>query len=256
MSETTMPDAYAAYQAFLPAAKALPAADILRYRIDPDIAIINIETAMNVIRAHGAQIGQHLPKIDINALRTLPELALAVKFAAVAADQVATDKTTSEMLAEARQIRATLLRVVGGLAATGLVPETTYEAIVRGSGTRDLAEDCVALHKVFQDGGKALKGKHAADPAMIERAGTVGSWLLRNLRKAGAPTEKQTVSPEADIRNRLATLLVSRYERLRVVAHYFHGAAYEDHAPPLMSRKLTRRPAAEPAEPAPSDSDA
>jgi hypothetical protein len=131
--------------------------------------------------------------------------------------------------------------IVAGLAATGHVSQATYDDILKDRGPRDIAGDCVKLAKVFRDGGDGLKGKHSADEAMIERAAVVGTWLLQHLRTERAPNEKAPAPPPAvDRRNRIATLLVSRYGLLRKVAYYFHGEDYDDFVPPLMSSKAAR----------------
>lgn len=242
MPVPTDSNAHAAYQRSLPEAQDLASDDILPYRLDPDLVIINIQTAMPILSKHRADIPKHLPRIDLAALSALPALALALKFSAMEADKAfPPEKLVSQTLVEARQIRATLLPVVAGLAATGRIPQTEHDAIVRGRGPRDVASDCVAISHVFDKYKKAVKDKHSADPKMIKRAGEIGSFLLQNLRPARAPTEKAPPPPPAvEIRNRFATLLVKRYSLLQVVAHYFEGDDYERVVPPLMSRQASR----------------
>lgn len=235
-------DAGGEYERFLPDAKALTKSAVLPYRLDPDIAIANVRTAMKVFDAHRDEITKHLPKIDIKTLESLPALALATKRSAmIAEEKVPTEKLVSQKLAEARQLRSTLLPVVAGLASTGLVPRQTYLDIVKGRGARDTAGDCVAIADVFRKHKDAIKGKHAADAGSIDKAASVGSWLLQELRAPGAKAPKAAApAPAVDTRNRLATLLVERYGKLQAVAHYFEGADYESVAPPLMSRQTAK----------------
>jgi hypothetical protein len=252
-------DAAAAYQQLLPEAKALPPESILPYRLDPDLAVINVRRAIRVVVAYRNDIPKHMPKIDIAALESIGKLALAAKYSALEADRtVPSERVISQKLAEARQHRATLMPIVAGLAATGYVSQNRYDDIARGRGPRDVAEDCVALAQVFREGGKTLDGKHSADPGTIAKAAALGSWLLENLRPAHALMERPLLQPAVDLRNRFATLLTRRYSILQAVAHYFHGDSYEDVAPPLMSRQ-TMRPRREstpsfPAIPAPARS--
>ncbi|MGK3995446.1 hypothetical protein [Sorangium sp. So ce1024] len=233
-------DAAAAYEEFLSEAQAI--VDVQPYRLDPDVAMANVKTGMRVVAKHRKEIPEHLPRLDLREIESLGRLSLAVKFAAMAAERTTpSDRLVSQRLAEARQIRGTLLPVVAGLAATKLVPQSKYDDIVRGRGARDTAADCVALAQVFRDGGAALEGKHSADPEMIKKAAAVGSWLLQHVRPANARAEKAAPpTPAVEIRNRLATLLARRYSRLQSVAHYFHGDGWEAVAPPLMSRHATR----------------
>ncbi|UQA57643.1 hypothetical protein [Polyangium aurulentum] len=235
-------DAQKAYDKFLPEAQALAPQALIPYRLDPDLAVINVQTALPAILAKKADIVAHLPKVDLGALLALPELAIAVKFAALRAEQAApSEKSISRNLAEARKIRRALLSVARGLAATGLVPDHEVDAIAAGKGNRDIAEDCVALADLYRKHEAAIAGKHAVGDADVEKAASVGSWLLATMRPGNAPPEKAGPPPASvDARNRLATLLVQRHSELRKVVHYFHGEAYEDLAPSLQSRRLER----------------
>jgi hypothetical protein len=156
-------------------------------------------------------------------------------------------------MAEARDRRRLLLTVAKGLAAAGLVPEGEVDAIVAGRGNRDVAEDCVSLAELFRRHGSKIAGNHPITGAQIDACAANGSWLLANMRPTNAPSEKAGPPPEAvEKRNRLATLLVRRYEDLRKVTHYFHGDDYEALAPPLMSRRVTRTNAKEQPEQGPA----
>jgi hypothetical protein len=240
MEELNQELARAAYERFLPAAMALPAERVQPFRVDPDLAIINVNKAVSVLDRVRARMAEHLPKISVEELEGLPSLALAVKAAALAAEHAVVEITPGQMISEGWKLRATLLPVVAALAATGVIPQAVHDNIVRGRGVRDMAEDCVALSHVFRDYAAEVAGKHAADPAMIARAESVGSWLLQNLRKKHAPPESAT-TPESDIRDRMATLLGERYSNLRAVAYYFFRDDHDDHVPSLMSRRLTRK---------------
>jgi hypothetical protein len=250
---TTSLDAQKAFDKFLPEAQALAPAAILPYRLDADLAVANVKTALAAILARKADIPAHLPKVDLQALLALPELVMAVKFAALRAEQIEpSEKTVGDGLAEARKLRRSLLSVARGLAETGVVPAHEVDAIVAGRGSRDVAEDCVALAGLYRKHAAAIDGKHAVSDAQIEQAAEIGSWLLAAMRPGNAPPEKAGPLPVAiDERNRLATLLVNRHAELRKVAHYFHGDAYEDVAPSLQSRSVKReKPNVTPAAPA------
>jgi hypothetical protein len=240
MEELNQELARAAYDRHLPAAMALPAERVLPYRIDPDLAIINVNKAVAVVDQVRARMAEHLPAVAVTDCEGLPSLALAVKASALAAEHVVSEVTARAMITEGWTLRATLLPVVAGLAATGVIPREAHENIMRGNGTRDMAEDCVTLSHVFRDYQDQVAGKHAADPAVITRAETVGSWLLQNLRKKHAPPYAAR-SAEIDIRDRMATLLVERYSTLRAVAYYFYRENFSSHVPLLMSRHLARK---------------
>jgi hypothetical protein len=244
MEELNQELARAAYDKHLAAARSLPAEDVLPYRIDPDLAIINVKSAMAVVEAHRTEMATHLPEISLAELDALPSLALAVKMAALLAEQAAPAAVSpSAMIAEGWTLRAQLMPVVAALAAIGAIPQHVYDSIAEGKGTRDMAEDCVAISQVFPTYAAEIAGKHGADPAVVARAEVVGSWLLENLRTKHAPRPAGTSGAEVDVRDRMATLLVESYKKLRMVAYYFHQDAFGAHAPPLMSRHVLRKPA-------------
>lgn len=236
-------DAAAAYQEHL--AEARTVAKPAPYRLGPDLVLANIKSAERYVAARRDEIQEHFPKIDIAHFDGLGRLALGLKFAAMAAEGIGpSESEVSAVLAEARGLRGKLLPALASLAASGLVPQETYERIARGRGTRDVAEDCVAAAQVFRDGGAALDGKHPVTAEQIERAALVGSWLLQQLRPAEARAEKAPKPEAVEIRNQMATLLSERYAKLQAVAHYFEGDAWLEAVPPLMTRPAPRREAA------------
>ncbi|HSN97013.1 MAG TPA: hypothetical protein VLS89_01910 [Candidatus Nanopelagicales bacterium] len=236
-------DAAAAYQENLAEARGVvkPAP----YRLVPDLVLANIKNAERYVAARRDDIQEHFPRVNIAHFDGIGRLALGVKFAAMVAEGSGpSESEVSVVLGEARELRGKLLPAVGALAASGLVPQATYERIARGRGTRDVAEDCVGLAQVFREGGAALDGKHPVTPDQIERAALVGSWLLQQLRPAEARAEKAPKPEAVEIRNQMATLLSERYAKLQAVAHYFEGDGWLEAVPPLMTRPAPRREAA------------
>lgn len=235
-------DAAAAYQDQLPNALALPTDEIVPYRLDIDLALANVATAMTYFATIESLVSLHLPKENLTALQSLPPLALAVKYAALQVEQdVPSESEVSQKTTLGWSLRAILLPVAKGLAAVGLLPAEQVAAIATGRGSRDMAEDNVQLVNLFRTNAAAIAGKHAVTDEQLEQAAVVGTFLMQHLRPKNAPPEKAALpSATVDARNRLATLLVRRYERLQAVAHYFAGADWEDHVPALMSRVVKR----------------
>jgi len=242
-------DAQQAFLTYSPAAQALPAAEVYPYRLDPNLALSNVEIGMQVIADHAPEIPLHLPKENVPALLGLKDLAVAVKFAALQAQNEPSETEVAEKITEGWASRALLLDVAKGLVAVKLVPKPELDAIIEGRGSRDMAEDNVALAQLFRKHELKIAGKHALTKEQIDRAAIVGTFLLANLKVRGAPSN-QTDSKAIEIRNRLATLLVKRHERLQAVAHYFYGNAWEEKVPSLHSRSIKRhKPDEPPAEP-------
>lgn len=236
-------DIEASYNKHLPAAQALAPASVLTNRVDPDLAIVNIDTAMHVVAEHANDIPTHFPKLNLAMLLALPELVLAYKYGVLRVTQdVPAESQMAEQLTLARDLRAKLLSSAKSLAENGLVPEAEVAVIAAGSGTRDRAEDCVALAALFRNHAAAIAGKHPITTAMIDQAANVGSWLLANLRPADAPKAPSTgPSASVDIRNRLVTLLVNAHNKLQAIAHYFHPTDWEERVPALNSRRAPRK---------------
>jgi len=242
-------DAEKSYKNFLSAAQSL-APDVVRpYRLDPDLAIVNAQTSLSAVAGFKDKITEHLPKVDAAAVLSIAELAVAVKFADLRAEQaVPTEKGVVEALKKARALRRVLLSVAKGLAESGHLSHEEVDAIAKGNGNRDIAEDCVALADLFRKHEAKIVGKHPITKEQIDEAASAGSWLLAHMRTESSPAEKAGAKPaEVDIRDRLGTLLWNAHAELRKVAHYFYGENFDEVAPPLQSRSVKRAPREETA---------
>ena len=231
-----------AYENHIGAARALPANEVLPFRLDVDLAIVNVTTGMQVIEAHVAEIPTHLPKEVVAELTSLGELAAAVKYAALRVElDVPQPSEMRAKLARGRELRHQAMPVAKGLAANGALPQAELDPILTGHGQFDTAEDCVSLAALFRQHAATIAGKHPLTTAQIDEMAEVGSWLLTHLRPSDAPSPLPTTpSTVTDERNRLATLLIRRHARLQVVAHYFHENDWQDRAPALGSRSVKR----------------
>ena len=245
---SVMTDLAKAFDNHIGAARALPADEILPFRLDVDLATVNIATGIQVVVAHAAELPVHLPKENLAHLMSLDELAAGVKYAAMRVNlEVPEQSVIMTHLNRATEIRRQLLAVAKGLAANGLVPRDEVDAIIAGRGPLDRAIDCVSLADLFLKHEQAIAGKHPITAEQIAEASAVGSFLTTHLRPANAPAPLATgPSPIVDDRNRLATLLVRRHARLQVVAHYFYESDWEEHVPPLNSRGIKRKAKNEP----------
>ncbi len=233
------------YNDHLAEAQALPAASVLTIRVDPDLAIVNIDTAMGVVADHAGDIPTHFPKVSLTGLQALPEIALAFKYAWLRAEQeVPAESQIMAKQSEARALRAKLLTTAKALAENGLIPQAEVAVIAAGSGSRDRAEDCVALATLFRNHAAAITGKHSITTQMVDESAAVGSWLVANLRPGDAPNPP-ALGPRAvvDIRNRFGTLLVNGHDKLQAIALYFHPMDWEERVPALGSRRVSQKKA-------------
>ena len=119
-----------------------------------------------------------------------------------AEQDVPAESLMAAKLSEARDLRAKLMSAAKSLAENGLIPHAEVAVIATGSGTRDRAEDCVALSALLRNHAVAIAGKHPIATEQIDQAAAVGSWLLANLRPTDAPHTPSTgPSPAVEIRN-------------------------------------------------------
>ncbi len=135
-----------------------------------------------------------------------------------------------------------------------MVPTDPVEAIKRGKGHIDTAQDAIDLAAFFRTHTQAMAGKTPVTPAQIDEASILGTNLLTLLRPGHAPTDA-TPSPQmseaVDVRDRLWTLLIAGHDLLWQAGAIAFGKTVDDHVPPLQSRVVAKKPAKDPT-PAPT----
>jgi hypothetical protein len=166
-----------AYDHFLPAAKALPAEAVRPFRADALLAYHNVKAGVERVAPLDKHIKSELPKVQPQMLLELPDLALAVIFAAAQIDRGADGKTPA-LQAKASALRGVLLPAAEALAAAGVVPAREVQKIREGKGAIDSAQDCVDLGAFFVKHAKAVKGKTAVTAAQAKDAAETGTELL------------------------------------------------------------------------------
>ena len=230
--------AQAAFDLFLSEAKAIDASNVRPFRVDPDLASANIQTAMQFFESVKAEIPKRMPGIDVSKLASLPTLVLATQFAVSEAERMApSEKTVRQKLSQAAGLRRKVLSALEALAANEFIPHKEVEPILEGRGPMDMAKDCVSGVALLRKYEKEIGGRNPATAETMSEAEQVGSWLMANLRVGDAPAEKAgPPSVEVDVRNRMATLLALRYEELELVAHRFEGKNWQKVVPALGSR--------------------
>lgn len=239
--------AQAALARFLPEALALPADRVGLYRTDPALALHNVRLGVASVLPYRAVIEAELPAIPIAVILALPDLALALRYAAVQADHKEPQRrVVMEVVREMLPLRRKLLAIAEGLAEAGLVPRREVDAIRAGRGWGAGARALVLLHDLFVLHAAAIAGKHAVTDEMLRDAQRVGTFLLANLKpRHGRAARASTNAPSAavDARNRLNALLPMKFALLRRVGCYLFGDGFDAKVPPLQSRSLGARPA-------------
>jgi hypothetical protein len=232
-----------AYDRFLPAAQALGV--VRPYRGDAQLAFHNIDRGLDAVDAKADVIKAQLPTVDVKKLHELPEIALAVIYAAAQVDR-SSDGATPALLVKARELRDLMLTSAEALAKARVLPARDVAKIRSGLGPIDSAQDCVDLAALFTKHAKDVKGKTAVTAAHIKQAATVGTDLLKRLKGKRTRTKPNAgVVDAVDARDRLWTLLVDRHRELRRVGMWIWVDEVDEHVPPLQSRMAPpkKRPA-------------
>lgn len=236
------------YERFLATAQAIDARDVQPFRLDVVLAYHNVQRGVGALVQQEARIAGELPKVDLDHLRTLPEIALALSFAASQVDRGGgSSKNLAELLRKLRTLRAAMLSSAVALAVSGDVPKREVERIQEGRGSIDAAQDCVDLAALFRKHAAKVRGKTPITSAQITEAAQLGTDLLKILSPKSAKIDR---SPKGDlkeaiaIRARFATLLQQRHELARRVGHWLWGADVDAHVPLLQARAVSKRSAA------------
>lgn len=233
------------YESFLPKAKGIEAHRIIPCRADVTLAHRNIAAGVAAVLSLEDIVKDELPKIDIEALRSLPDLSMSVVYAATQLDRHTPSKEVLELLRRARDLRNLLLVTAESLAYAKIFQAREVAKIRSGRGDIDAAKDCVELAALFVKHGPALRGKTPVTPEEIKEAQEVGEKLLTLLKPKKVKLPQKVHEEEAvarDHRDRLFTLLVEGHDRLRRVGAYLFGVRDLDmRVPALQTRVFVQR---------------
>lgn len=232
----------AAYNRFLATAQALPADQVEPCKDDPTLCYQNISLGVKAVLAH-ADVVKTLPtSLQQKELDELPELALALGFAAAQVNR----RSTGQVAALKKQVstlRRLLLTSAGSLVESGDLSARDFESIKRNSGDADAAQDCIALAALFTK-NEAARKKTPVTPEQVTAAGQVGTQLLSLLRPAGSRKRslgEEQALPAVQIRDRLWSLLRQKHRELRRIGMWLWLDEVDAHVPALRSRRAAPR---------------
>ncbi|MBK9260687.1 MAG: hypothetical protein IPM54_12815 [Polyangiaceae bacterium] len=228
-----------AYEQYLSEAEALADADVRPFRADGSLALHNVEMGLDAISPHVDRIKAELPTVDVVALQKLPDLALAVIYAAAQVDRTS-DGSTGALIDKARASRTLLLASAEALAVAGILPAHEVERIRSGTGPIDLAQDNVDLAALLTKHATAIAGKTAVTPEQVTEAAHVGTELLKRLKPKGTRSKDPAIEAVA-LRDRFWTLLAMRHKELRRVGMWLWMDEVDRFVPALQSRTVRRK---------------
>lgn len=230
-------------------AAAVPAKDVRPMRADASLAAHNVGVALDALQPHAKALSTLPAPFSWKALRLLSRLASAVVYANAQVDR-SSPGVIAKKLKRAAELRTILLNGAVSLADAGAVPRARVVKIQKGSGPRDMAQDCVDLAALFRELAAQIKGKTAVGNALVDEAATAGDELLVLLKPKAAKGQSSAVVRAAVAeRDRLWTLLWNGYQQqARRAGMWLWLDDVDAFVPPLQSRAV--RPAKKPA-PAP-----
>jgi len=229
------------YQRFLPLALRL-SGPFAAPSINLGTAYHNVVEGVTNLLTERDRLMREIPVLNLDDVQSLPELVLAVIFAANLVDRNV-PKDTMPMVSRGGELRGKLLIAAQALVAADLVPEHEVARIRKGSGFVDLADDLVALATVFNKHARKIAGKTAITAEEVREASELGTELRKTIRPRGT----RRASPDAETaravehRDRLFALLSQRYDLVRRAGAWLFGLdKVSDLVPALGSRARTR----------------
>lgn len=229
------------YRRFLSDARAIPEAEVRPSRIEPSLAHHNVLSAVESLLAEQARIAKELPALVMDEVRTLPELSLALAFATSQVDrETGASGEIAKKLTRMYEVRDVILASAVSLSAVGVLPQSEVKRIQKGRGAIDAAQDGVDLVALFRKHASAVRGKTPITADMLKEAADLGTELLLALKPKKAKkdwTPKGALKEAIDVRDRMATLLVRRFDRARRAGIWLWGEADVDDRVPLLQAR-------------------
>ncbi len=225
-----------AFAELLPEAQKIPAASVRSLRGDPALALHNVEVGLSAVLPHEAALASLPSPFDLDALKSLQRVALALVYAAAQIDR-SSPGTVRKLIGRASELRDVLLSSAVALMKAGVLPSKKVEKILSGRGTRDMAQDCIDLAQLFREHQKAVQGKIAVTQEQIDEAAAVGNELIVQLKPARAKAKAPDgVKAAVEARDRLWTLLSDRHaDQLRRAGMWLWVDEVDEYVPSLLS---------------------
>lgn len=247
-SETNT-EGLAQFERMLPRAEnELGAQKVMTFRIDPLLALHNVREGVAAVLEEQTRARTELPKLDLTRVKQLPELALAVAYAARRAESESQTQRSSRDIARKLQrtheLRRLLLTAAESLALAGHLPKARVARIRTGRGALDAAQDCIELAALFQKSASAVRGRSPVTREQIAEAATLGSELLQVIKPARTRRTSQKTTGAVDAaaaRDRLGALLLSEHDTLRRAGFWLFGREADARVPPLAAHMGPRK---------------
>lgn len=192
------PSRYAkALETMRPHMLALPEVQLKHAYVDIPSAMIIVLGAMPKLIALREDFIRKLPGFPIELMDTLELRAMAMGYAySVRLARSKKPEPVPQLVAQGKQLRATLLADARYLAIRGLVNGVPLETLAKGSSHRSVVSDLFALTYVLRSHWPTIQGKTVLTLEELSAAEQVADQLLMALgARAIAPTTTSTPAP-------------------------------------------------------------
>ena len=246
MTQSPSADRESAFNHFAPLVAGILESELEPWHYDAEILRVNTQRALDALDPILDATAQKMGNIDVNEIRALPKLGLALAFADVRVFLAASAQEIKTTQARQRPKRKLAMAQLVVLNEMGLIKDPAkVEAILPGKGPVDEARDGVACVSVFRDNAATVAGKHPFDDAWLAGLAADSNWLLEQLKISGAKVDKQPKSADSLVRDQLFTEIVRRYGQGKKVAVERWGwKRVDEHYPSLFAREVAASAAA------------
>ena len=226
-----------AFAHFKPLAEKVPAEDLAIFNGEALVMRANVKQALALLEPHLAKAVARLHTPSLQEIFELPSLVMGLGFAA---SRVPVAKLSAgdieRMLTEGgpwRELSLNYLEVVSH-PFIGVIPRERVAKIRAGKGPLDKAEDFVAIAGLFAEYADELAGKHPFPADKLDLLATLGGALVQQMRPGRANKEVPKRTTESILRDKMASLVVSRYDELQVIAAVALGKRKADELLPAL----------------------
>lgn len=233
-----------AFHRFLAAAHAVPDEQVRVMRADPQLVYQNVVLGVKAVLPYEMVLARDLPTVNWDLLRELPELGLAVSFAAAQSGR-RRGGTLTPLLRKAGRLRRLLLSAAEMLVLAGEILARDVDKIRRGSGPIDLANDCLDLVALFHR-HQTARQRTVVTEALLAETEAAGQQLLGRLTRSTEYAKAlgmKPVEPTTSLRDRMWTLLTQQHRELRRVGMWLFMERVDEHVPALLARGRRKDPA-------------
>lgn len=224
----------------LKAANDLREKEVSQLSFDPATAKAAVSDGLKRLAKHRAALKKGHPAFDQTEFDSLPELADRVAAQQRLVQKAVSGGVVAELVPAALEWRRALLPFAQSLAARGQLDAREVAAVAAGSGTSDNLRDVLDLVKLLTS--QKSKAESALGAGALSQAQSAAEAALGALSSGRGASE--AVEAAADLRDRYATLLSRRHDRLRAalaaVTSYREAGSL---VPPLVDGVRKKQPA-------------